>query len=80
MATKPERLISDMRNVRYGEVPHAGPYTEAKVNRGAVFSWDEGRIVHELVHPDGWTYRTRLLEEELVVDASASLATMLFAC
>jgi hypothetical protein len=96
--------------VDIGEVPHAGPYTEAKVNRGAVFFWDEGRTVHELVHPDGrayvmqalctgvdptmspdsllslgerlalpdgWTYRTRVLDEELVVDTSASLATVL---
>ena len=96
--------------VDLGEVPRLGPYTETKVNRGAVFFWDEGRIVHELVNPDGlayvmqalctgvdptmdaeslltlgerldlpagWSYRTRVLDEELVVDTSASLATVL---
>jgi hypothetical protein len=96
--------------VDLGEVPRLGPYTETKVNRGAVFFWDEGQTVHELVNPDGlayvmqalcvgvdptmspeslltlgerlalpdgWTYRTRVLDEELVVDTSSSLATVL---
>ena len=96
--------------VNLGEVPRLGPYTETKVNRGAVFFWDEGQTVHELVNPDGlayvmqalcvgvdptmspeslltlgerlalpdgWTYRTRVLDEELVVDTSSSLATVL---
>ena len=87
----------------------AGPYTIRKVNRGAVFFFDAGKTVYELVDPDGralvmqarcigidpnmteeslanlgerlalpegWSYRTRVLETELVVDTSATLATV----
>jgi hypothetical protein len=87
----------------------AGPYTLRQVNRGAVFFFDAGKPVYELVDPDGtayvmqaycigvdptitaeslptlgerlalpagWSYRTRILDEELVVDTSATLATV----
>ena len=87
----------------------AGPYTIRTVNRGAVFFFDAGKTVYELVDPDGrafvlqarcvgvdpgmteeslatlgerlalpegWSYRTRVLDAELVVDTSASLATV----
>ena len=87
----------------------AGPYTIRSVNRGAVFFFDAGKTVYELVDPDGralvmqarcvgidsnmteeslatlgerlalpegWSYRTRVLETELVVDTSATLATV----
>ena len=87
----------------------AGAYVARNVNRGAVFFWDAGKTVYELVDPegralvmqarcvgvdpnmseeslttlgerlalpDGWSYRTRVLETELVVDTSASLATV----
>jgi hypothetical protein len=87
----------------------AGPYVVRNVNRGAVFFWDVGKTVYELVDPDGrafvlqarcvgvdpgmteeslatlgerlalpegWSYRTRVLETELVVDTSATLATV----
>ena len=87
----------------------AGPYVARNVNRGAVFFFDAGKTVYELVDPDGralvmqarcvgvdpnmteeslatlgerlalpegWSYRTRVLETELVVDTSASLATV----
>ena len=87
----------------------AGAYVVRNVNRGAVFFWDAGKTVYELVDPegralvmqarcvgvdsnmseeslttlgerlalpDGWAYRTRVLETELVVDTSASLATV----
>jgi hypothetical protein len=87
----------------------AGPYTIRSVNRGAVFFFDAGKTVYELVDPDGralvlqarcvgidsnmteeslatlgerlalpegWSYRTRVLEAELVVDTSATLATV----
>ena len=87
----------------------AGPYTIRNVNRGAVFFFDAGKTVYELVDPDGralvmqarcigidpnmteeslanlgerlalpagWSYRTRVLETELVVDTSAKLATV----
>jgi hypothetical protein len=86
------------------------PYVERHVNRGAVFFFDAGSPVHELVDPDGlayvmqaycvgvdpslrqqdleglearlalprgWTYRTRVLDEELVVDTTATIATVL---
>ena len=93
-----------------GDKLGGGPYSENKVNRGAVFFWDEGKPVFELVNPDGkhyvmqalckgvdssmseeslatlgdrlalptgWSYRTRILTEELVIDTTASLATVL---
>jgi hypothetical protein len=96
--------------VELGTVPATAPYTELHVNRGAVFFFDAGSPVHELVDPDGtayvmqaycvgvdptlteadleglggrlrlppgWSYRTRVLDEELVVDTSGSLATVL---
>jgi len=87
----------------------AGPYTIRNVNRGAVFFFDAGKTVYELVDPDGralvmqarcvgvdpnmteeslatlgerlalpegWSYRTRVLETELVVDTGTTLATV----
>jgi hypothetical protein len=87
-----------------------GSYVERKINRGAVFFWDAGKKVYELVNPDGltyvmqarcigvdptiseesldtlgdklslpagWSYRVRVLSEELVVDTTAHLATVL---
>lgn len=96
--------------VELGERPGVTPYTETRVNRGAVFFFDAGKPVYELVSPDGaayvmqaycigvdptltehalgslgarlalpegWTYRTRVLDEELVVDTTDHLATVL---
>ena len=93
-----------------GDTPGVAPYTEAHVNRGAVFFFDAGTPVYELVDPDGlayvmqarcigvdptmseqslaglgdrlslppgWTYRSRILDEELVVDTTESIATVL---
>ena len=93
-----------------GDKLPAGPYNETKVNRGAVFFFDAGKVVHELINPDGkayvmqalcmgvdatmsesslvtlgsrlsppagWSYRTRVLTEELIVDTTESLATVL---
>lgn len=90
--------------------PAAGPYTVRNVDRGAVFFWDAGKPVYELVDPEGrawvmqalcvavdpsmcedslaslgerlempegWSYRTRILEEELVIDTSRTLASVL---
>lgn len=87
----------------------AGPYLVRNVNRGAVFFWDAGKMVYELVDPEGrafvmqarcvgidtgiteeslvflgdrltlpaeWTYRSRVLDSELVVDTTATLATV----
>lgn len=93
-----------------GDNPVNTPYTQRHINRGAVFFFDAGRPVHELVDPDGlvyvmqayclavdptltqeslaglgerlalpegWSFRTRTLDEELVVDTSATIATVL---
>jgi hypothetical protein len=87
----------------------AGPYTIRNVNRGAVFFFDAGKTVYELVDPEGqafvmqarcvgvdasiteqslatlgdrlalpagWTYKSRVLNTELVIDTSATLATV----
>ena len=95
--------------VELGHEPKLGPYNEMHVNRGAIFFFDAGKKVYELIRPDGapfvmqarcvgvdpamseerletlgadlalpegWSYRVRVLDEELVVDTSASLATM----
>jgi hypothetical protein len=92
-----------------GEKPVTSPYEERHVNRGAVFFWDAGTKVYELVRPDGeayvmqalcnavddslsidnlaeletklqlpegWSYRTRILDEDLVVDTSDHFATV----
>lgn len=87
-----------------------GAYTENKVNRGAIFFFDAGKPVYELVRPDGeayvmqalcmgvdqnmseeslptlgarlampvgWSYRTRVLDKELVIDTTQTIATVL---
>jgi hypothetical protein len=92
-----------------GQDPTATPYTERHVNRGAVFFFDAGSAIHELVRPDGtayvmqayctavdpsltqeslaglgerlalpedWTYRTQVLDHELIVDTSDTIATV----
>ncbi len=89
--------------------PGPMPYAERHVDRGAVFFFDAGRPVYELVSPDGtayvmqaycvgvdptlteadlpslgarlqlpegWRYRTRVLDEELVVDTTDHVATV----
>jgi hypothetical protein len=93
-----------------GKAPMQIPYMDRKVDRGAIFFFDAGKPVFELVNPEGlayvlqaycvsvdptinednladlgaklnlpegWTYRTRILEEELVIDTSDTLATVL---
>ena len=92
-----------------GDKPVTSPYEERHVNRGAVFFWDAGTEVYELVRPDGeayvmqalcnavddslsidnlaelgsklqlpqgWSYRTRILDEDLIVDTSDHFATV----
>ena len=96
--------------VDLGDDPAVHPYVERYVNRGAVFFFDAGAPVHELVDPDGlayvmqaycvgvdpsltqddlaglgdrldlpagWSFRTRVLDDELVVDTTATIATVL---
>lgn len=95
--------------VELGDAPAPMPYVERHVNRGAVFFFDAGAPVYELVNPDGvayvmqaycigvdptlreehlgalgerlalpegWSFRTRILDEELVVDTTATIATV----
>jgi hypothetical protein len=95
--------------VALGDAPAPIPYGERKVNRGAVFFFDAGKPVYELVRPDGttyvmqaycvgvdptlteadlpslgtrlslppgWAYRSRVLDEPLVVDTRQGLATV----
>jgi hypothetical protein len=96
--------------VALGDDPTPTPYVERHVNRGAVFFFDAGKAVHELVDPDGtayvmqaycvgvdptlteaslpglgerlalpegWSFRTRVLDGELVIDTTARIATVL---
>lgn len=96
--------------VDLGDNPSVQPYVERHVNRGAVFFFDAGKPVYELVNPeglayvmqaycvgvdptlteddlsalgerlalpDGWSFRTRVLDEELIVDTTATIATVL---
>jgi hypothetical protein len=96
--------------VDLGDNPSSQPYVERHVNRGAVFFFDAGAPVYELVNPDGvayvmqaycvgvdptlteadlgalgdrlalpedWAFRTRVLDEELIVDTTATVATVL---
>jgi hypothetical protein len=39
-----------------GDRPGVSPYTQAHVNRGAVFFFDAGSPVYELIDPDGLAY------------------------
>ena len=103
-------LMRRLAVIDLGEQPVASPYTDVHVDRGAVFFFDAGKPVYELVSPDdvayvmqalcvgvdpsmteeslqtlggrlsmpeGWTYRTRILDDELVVDTTATIATVL---
>lgn len=96
--------------VELGPEPKVGPYNEMKVNRQAVFFFDAGQTVHELVNPqgeayvmqalcvgvdptmsaesldtlgerlsmpEGWSYRRRVLTEDLVIDTTTTTATVL---
>jgi hypothetical protein len=103
-------LMRRIATVDLGKEALVGSYIERYVNRGAVFFWDAGKPVFELVNPDGvvyvmqalcqgvdpninldtlatlgerlnmpdgWSYRTRVLEEELICDTSGEVATVL---
>ena len=103
-------LMRRLAVIDLGDTPATAPYTNNYVDRGAVFFFDAGRPVYELVNPDGlayvmqalcvgvdpsmdeaglpglgdrlsmpegWSYRTRVLDEELVVDTTGKVATVL---
>lgn len=87
-----------------------GPYSAVQVDRAALFGFDAGSTVYELVDPDGaayvmqswsqqvdpaldephlarlgdrlemptgWAYRSRVLDDELIIDTTRTLATVL---
>jgi hypothetical protein len=103
-------LMRRLAVIDLGDTPSSSPYTDNHVHRGAVFFFDAGKRVYELVAPDGlayvmqayclavdpttdegslltlgerltppegWTYRTRTLKEDLVVDTTHKVATVL---
>jgi hypothetical protein len=103
-------MFRRIATLHIGDKLSAGAYTEKKVNRGAVFYWDAGKPVFELVNPAGeayimqalcvgvdptmsqeslptlgerlavpagWSYRMRVLTQELVVDTTSTIATVL---
>ena len=103
-------MFRRIATLHLGDKPSAGAYTDKRVNRGAVFYWDAGKPVFELVNPAGeayvmqalcvgvdatmsqeslptlgerlavpagWSYRMRVLTEELVVDTTSTIATVL---
>ena len=103
-------LMRRLAVIDLGDKPSTSPYTDNHVHRGAVFFFDSGKRVYELVAPDGlvyvmqayclavdpttdeaslltlgkrlappegWTYRTRMLEEDLVVDTTHKVAIVL---
>lgn len=98
-----------LAEIDLGANPASTPYTLRQVHRGAIFFFDAGKPVYELLDPDGtpyvmqaycvgvdpslteedlaglgerlqlppgWTFRTRILTEELVIDTSDRPATV----
>lgn len=103
-------MMRRIATVDLGDKPGTFPYVERYVNRGAVFFFDAGSVVYEIVNaegvayimqaycvgvdptlnqdnlaqlgdrlalPTGWSYRVRILDEELVVDTTDHPATVL---
>jgi hypothetical protein len=103
-------LMRRLAVIDLGDSPSTSPYTDNHVHRGAVFFFDAGKYVYELVAPDGqvyvmqayclavapdtdeasllslgdrlappegWAYRVRTLTEELVIDTTHTVATVL---
>ena len=103
-------LMRRIATVDLDDTPSTVPYQERFVNRGAVFFFDAGSVVYELINadgkayimqaycvavdpalnaenlkdvgarlkmPEGWSFRTRILDEEIVVDTSGTRATVL---
>jgi hypothetical protein len=102
-------LMRRIATVDLGDTPASLSYEERYVNRGAVFFFDAGSVVYELINPDGkayimqaycigvdptlnqsnlgdlagrlklpagWAFRSRILDEELVVDTTDHPATV----
>ena len=60
--------------IALGDKSGAGPYKENKINRGAVFFFDAGKDVYELVDPSGKAYVMQALC--MGVDPTMSEATL----
>ena len=102
-------MMRRIATVELGDTPASVPYEERYVNRGAVFFFDAGSVVYELINADGkayimqaycigvdptlnqsnlgdlagrlklpagWAFRSRILDEELVVDTTDHAATV----
>jgi len=102
-------MMRRIATVDLGDAPASMSYEERYVNRGAVFFFDAGSVVYELINPDGkayimqaycvgvdpslnqsnlgdlagrlklpagWIFRSRILDEELVVDTTDHPATV----
>ena len=102
-------MMRRIATVDLGDKPATVPYEERYVNRGAVFFFDAGSVVHELLNaqgkayvmqaycvgvdptlnldnlgdlaarldlPVGWSFRSRILDAELVVDTTDHPATV----
>ena len=102
-------MMRRIATVDLGDKPATVPYEERYVNRGAVFFFDAGSVVHELINaqgkayvmqaycvgvdptlnldnlgdlaarldlPVGWSFRSRILDAELVVDTTDHPATV----
>jgi hypothetical protein len=92
-------LMRRLAVIDLGDTPGTSPYTDNHVDRGAVFFFDAGKPVYELVNPDGLAYVMQAycvgvdpttdeaslatlgdrlsMPEELVVDTTATVATVL---
>ena len=102
-------MMRRIATVDLGDAPASMSYEERYVNRGAVFFFDAGSVVYELINPDGkayimqaycvgvdpslnqsnlgdlagrlklpagWIFRSRILDEELVVNTTDHPATV----
>ena len=102
-------LMRRIATVDLGDTPASVSYEERYVNRGAVFFFDAGSVVYELINaegkayvmqaycvgvdpsldqsnlgelagrldlPVGWSFRQRILDEELIVDTTDHPATV----
>lgn len=75
-------LTRRIATVDLGDNPQSVPYTERHVDRGAVFFWDAGKPVYELVNPDGVAYVMQArcigvdpnMTEESLMDLGSRLA------
>lgn len=63
-----------MADVEVATLKIPSPYTETTVARRNTFTWSKGRVVHELVAPDGKVYVMQSYAQ--IVDASLTLGQL----